>query len=123
MYKRSDKNKIVASIRGRWHIRSLILNKDEETLTISNMEKYSYKKTVVYNWEPQVIRDLSVKGSETKCRWKHSFVLETKYRSYKFFAPTVEERDLWVEAFHLYMGVPVVTGFIYKKFIVIVSYA
>jgi hypothetical protein len=107
VYKRSDQNKIVASIRGRWHLRHLVLNREEKTLTVSHLGSNSHQHTVIYDWEPYVIRDLSGKGSDTKCKWKHSFILQTKYRIYKFFAPTQEERDLWVESLHLYMGVPV----------------
>ena len=92
---------------GRWHLRNLLLDKSEKTLTISNIDKFSHKKTVIYQWEAVMIRDLTSKGSDTKCSWKHSFVLETKYRAFKFFTPTEEERDLWVESFHLYMGIPV----------------
>lgn len=35
-----------------------------------------------------------------KVQWQWSFVLETVKRNYRLFAPTREERDLWVDAFN-----------------------
>ena len=54
-----------------------------------------------------MVRDISLVTQKTKCKWQYSFILETKHREFKFFAPTLEERDLWVESLHLYMNVPV----------------
>jgi hypothetical protein len=55
-----------------------------------------------------MIRDISQPEQNTKCKFKFSFILETKNKEYKLFAPTVEERTLWIESLHMYMGVPVI---------------
>ena len=39
--------------------------------------------------------------------WKHSFELNTKSRTYVLYAPTSEERDLWVKGLHRIMGIVV----------------
>jgi len=43
----------------------------------------------------------------TECPYKHWFVLVTVKREFKLFAPTREERDLWVEGLHRMLFVPV----------------
>ena len=47
------------------------------------------------------------------CPWKYCFELVTVNRSYMFFSPRAEERDLWVNAFHSMMNVEVKN----KKFV------
>jgi len=44
---------------------------------------------------------------ETVLPWKYSFELETKGRSYVLYAPTLEERDLWVNGIRRLINLPV----------------
>jgi hypothetical protein len=56
------------------------------------------------------ISNLSKKVNEmpdNACPWGWSFELKSKGRSFLLFAPTEEERDLWVNGFHRLLGVPV----------------
>ena len=39
--------------------------------------------------------------------WKYSFELKTHQRDYELFAPSQEERDLWVNGFNRILAVPV----------------
>ena len=45
--------------------------------------------------------------ADNACPWGWSFELKSKGRSFLLFAPTEEERDLWVNGFHRLLGVPV----------------
>ena len=42
------------------------------------------------------------------CPWQYSFELKTHARSFMLFAPTAEERDLWVNGFNRVMQIPVI---------------
>jgi hypothetical protein len=44
---------------------------------------------------------------EFEAPWKHSFELKTNNRVYFLLAPTIEERDLWVNGLNRIFGVPV----------------
>ena len=44
---------------------------------------------------------------DTDIPWKFSFELKTKQRIFQLYAPTQEERDLWVNGIHRILGVPV----------------
>jgi hypothetical protein len=39
--------------------------------------------------------------------WTFAFTLKTKQREFRLFAPTAEERDLWVAGINRIMNVPV----------------
>ena len=45
--------------------------------------------------------------ADKECPWQFCFELQTLDRSFTLFAPTKEERDLWVNGFHALMGIPV----------------
>jgi hypothetical protein len=46
------------------------------------------------------ILNVSNPDFKTDCPYKYSFTLVTASRDFELYAPTVEERDLWVEAFY-----------------------
>ena len=58
------------------------------------------------------VNNISPPSKTTKCRWKYSFELDwNQYgkgkQTFKLFAPTTEERDLWIESLHIYLNVKV----------------
>lgn len=70
---------------------------------VTKKYKQIFKKDIVciqrISWQGQNITN--------EVPWKHSFELKTKTRTYVLFAPTSEERDLWVKGLHRIMGVQV----------------
>ena len=61
---------------------------------------------MIFKVDMVCISDIRI--SEDKlAAWKYQFELKTKSRSYTLFAPTAEERDLWVNGFKRIYGVPV----------------
>ena len=77
-------------------------------MTVAGIDSNKHKMTLLLQRELVMIRDISQPEQTTKCKFKFSFILETKNKEYKLFAPTIEERTLWIESLHMYMGVPVV---------------
>ena len=98
---------MIATVMGRWHLRHLTIDKRNYSLTIAGVGDKKHKQTLVMQKEAIMIRDISLVTQQTKCKWPHFFTLETRHREFKFFAPTLEERDLWIESLHLYMNIPV----------------
>ena len=54
------------------------------------------------------IHNLKINPQIPDCPNIYSFDLKTKRRSYTLYAPTAEERDLWVNGFRRFFQVPVI---------------
>ena len=102
--KRANKNALFTL--SLWYERFFIISYDLQMMQIMD-KKDADLSLKVYQYEMLRIKDISSEGQITKCPYKYWFTLVTASRDYKLFAPTREERDLWVEGFYRLLFVPI----------------
>ena len=102
MIKRPNKSSIF-SLK-KFYDRYFIISKDLGILQI--LEKQNSKVSLKIGVQELIrIKDISVPGAKTNCPYRYSFTLVTTTRDFKLACPTLEERDLWVEAFYRILNV------------------
>jgi hypothetical protein len=102
MIKQANKGSLMAL--QKYYDRYFIISPELKLCQILS-NKESELSAKVYQTEIICIRDISMAGEETDCPYKYWFTLVTTSREYKLFAPTAEERDLWVECFYRFLFV------------------
>lgn len=68
---------------------------------VTKKYKQIYKDDII------CLQKVASKITSSDVPWKYSFELKTNQRIYQLYAPTAEERDLWVAGINRVMNVPV----------------
>ena len=83
----------------KWYERYFVISEVLQMLQVMDRED-SELSLKIYQSQIMRIKDVSTPGQPTECPYKYFFTLVTSTRDYQLHAPTLEERDLWVESFH-----------------------